>query len=273
MAKFSDVHCYPYSGWQDVPWGHARPPETQPTEDELDVDAAARSSRRVTESISLELATLGLSAPKSSYQIGLSVGDEPDLVASTWRQRTFNFGHIQIPHGFRFFPPETRASLLASAVEKQLDALSNVWDWNRDLVRTAGRRARETEWVAAYVGSWKRTPDRTRRVRLFGQILDDGYARWRIGVKELDRDEYVLVSEEVAGWTWISNLKKAASGARFLDDDRLQVPPGSGFLTETHVVQLSSGTVDPKQDEQVVLAYSGDADLAPAYPDVRAVVR
>lgn len=272
MAKFSDVHCYPYSGWPDVPWGLARPLKTKPTADELDIDSAARSSRRVTKSISLELSTAGLSAPKSSYRIGLSVGDEPDLIAATFRQRTYDFGHIQIPRGFRFFPPATRANLLATAVERQLDALAAVWDWDRDLVRAAGRRARDAAWAAAFVGPWKRTPDRRRRVRLFGRILDDGYARWRIGVSELDRDEYVVVSDEVTGWTWLSNLRNAASGARFLDEDRLQVPPGSRFLTEAHVVHVSSGVVEPGTDEHVVLAYPGRADLAPTLPDVRAVV-
>lgn len=273
MAKFSNVYCYPYSGWQDTPWGHARPPETQPTEDDLDIDAAARSSRRVTESINLELATLGLSASKSSYQIGLSVGDEPDIIATSLRQRSYNFGNIQIPHGFRFFPPATRASLLATAVETQLEALASLWDWNPELVRAASRRTRDANWAAAYTGSWKRTPDRTRRLRLFGQILDDGHARWQIGVSNLDRDEYVVVSKAVAGWTWISNLRNAASSARFLDKDRLQVPPESGFLTDTHVVNLSSGGIEPRQDEQVVLAYPGEADLAPAYPNVLTVVR
>lgn len=147
------------------------------------------------------MAGLDLSASKSSYRVGVSVGDEPNLIASTWRQRTYNVGHIQIPHGFRFFPPATRASLLATAVEKQLDALADVWNWDPSLVRTATRRARSTEWAAAYIGSWKRTPDNTRRVRLFGQILDDGYARWQIGVSDPDRDEYVVESEQVVGWT------------------------------------------------------------------------
>lgn len=104
MAKFSDLHCYPYSGWPDIPWGLARPLEKRPTEDELDVDAAARSSRRVTESISLELPAAELSASKSTYQISLSVGDEPDLIATTLRKRSYDFGHIQIPARLPLLP-------------------------------------------------------------------------------------------------------------------------------------------------------------------------
>lgn len=273
MARFSNVYCYPYSGWPDVPWGHARPPETEPTEDDLDIDAAARSARRVTESISLELADSQLSALKSSHQIGLTVGHGPELVSTTLRQRSHNFGNIDIPRGFRFFTPQARAALLATAVERQLDALSALWDWDPAIIRSAARRAREAEWTAAFTGAWKRTPDRTRRVRLFGRILDDGYARWRIGLSELDRDDYTAVSDEVVGWTWISNLRDAARGARFVDDDHLQVPPGSRFLTETYVVQLSTGAISPQQDEHVVLAYPGRADLAPELPDVISHVR
>ncbi|MFD1721858.1 hypothetical protein [Amnibacterium endophyticum] len=271
MGHLKDVHCYPYSGWFDIPWGLPKPLEQDPTTDELDIDAAARSSRRVTEAISAEISSSNLPAPRSSHRIMLDVYDGPDISVTAFDQRTYDFGRLQIPRGFRHFNPDTRAELLADAVTQHLSDLATLRDWDHSVLSAAVRRARDSGWAATFVGSWKRTPDRHSRVRLFGQIHDDGYARWRIGVSDLHTETHLTESDEARGWTWLKNLKRSAAGARFLDDHRLEVPSGSMFLTETQVVDIRSGTVTADY-EVPPLSYPGDATLEPPRPAIHSTI-
>lgn len=252
MARFRDIHLYPYSGHRRRPWGLPHTPS-------LDVDAAARTSRRVTEAVSRELAELGLLARVGEYRIFADEGANRDVVFIPPRTSADQFGgRVEIPGGFRFLDPETRADLIAQVVEAALLVIAAWSEWDPSVVSEAMRRVRVAGLQCDWIGPWNATPDRRSRVRLEGHIADDGYARWHLVVASTDSDDSVLVGEDVVGWTWLSNLDHAAQSLHFATPTTVEVMGGSGFNPEPVKINILTGRVHRTKRVLVPTQYLGD---------------
>lgn len=144
MARFHDVHFHPYFGWEDIPWGLPKPMTEPPTVEELDVNAAARSSRRLTELVNEELSGVRLQAGFGSLRIRLEAEAGSDMIARTNSERRFaHMAGLRVAVDFRLLGPDLRAELPAQAVELHLLAVDGVCGWNREEVRAATARARD----------------------------------------------------------------------------------------------------------------------------------
>lgn len=73
MPRLREIYVYPYVGWADRPWPGQRPRDSEEPWDDalLDLDAGARSARRVTESVSQALKALGVEAPRGQLMLEL----------------------------------------------------------------------------------------------------------------------------------------------------------------------------------------------------------
>ena len=263
MAGFRDVHLFPYSGWYRQPWG-------LPDTFSLDVDAAARTARRVTEAISRELTSLGVTSPVSSYRLHSWKGSSNDLELERVRAPQGPFlGRLFIPRGFRFLDPQVRATVLAEATEAALGGLAESTGWNTHAVSDAVQAVKDDDFTCAWVGPWKSTRDRKRRVRLQGRIHDDGYGRWRLVVAAKSADEPILETIDVLGWTWLANFDHAAKSMRFVSADVISVTSGSDMLPEPLQIDITTGKILRRKSNPRPITYPGKPRRVSARPQLQ----
>ena len=259
MARFRDIHLYPYSGWYRKRWG-------QPDTRSRDVDATARTARRVTEAISRELGVADLSSSASSYRLIAEEGkDTFELTLDRSPSDAF-LGRLTIPRGFRHLDPQVRAGLVADAVQAALLALGDHSRWDPAVVRNAVDGVRDASFACEWTGPWKASRDRSTQIRLQGRILDDGYGRWRIVVADRPSGAVRLQTQDVVGWNWLANLERAAASIRWVTPSTIELQSGSDFLPQVVTVNIETGKVKGTRLEPVPTSYPGAASRAPSVP-------
>ena len=263
MAGFRDVHLFPYSGWHRRPWGL---PDTL----SLDVDAAARTARRVTEAISREVASLGLTSAASSYRLVCWRGRTGQLELERVRApRDLFLGRLYIPRGFRFLDPQVRAALIADATEAALGGIVETAGWDSRALSDALKAVRNEDFACTWVGPWKSTRDRKRRVRLQGRIHDDGYGRWRLVVASKGSEMPITETADVLGWTWLTNFDHAARSMRFVSADVVSVTSGSDMFPDPVGVNITTGEILRRKPDPRPTMYPGKPRRAPVVPQLQ----
>ncbi|WP_161972386.1 hypothetical protein [Glaciihabitans arcticus] len=228
-----------------------------------DRDAAARSARAATESLSMELTAEEITSRRARYHLGMVGDPHPSAVEveahPEWAKHGF-LGHITISDGFRNVLPPQRTAVMAEAVYLALRPLALEEHWAPALEAAMGR-VRANDYRCSWVSSWKRAPDRTHAVRIVMEIADDGYGRWHV---ETGKAGAVLRStEDLSGWTWVKNFETMAKEMRFDERGRLVVGRGSGFLHAVTTIDITTGEVlsdkpsEPYGKNPVRLNYSG----------------
>mgnify|MGYP000305367305 CR=1 FL=1 len=149
MPRLREIYVYPYVGWADRPWPGQRPRDSEEPWDDalLDLDAGARSARRVTESVSQALKALGVEAPRGQLMLELRLGDG-DEVELEFLERFLDpsdrmTGRVRIPSGFRLRTPVERASMLGEAVIETAHRRAVLHGWDVDAVDEDRGRASE----------------------------------------------------------------------------------------------------------------------------------
>ena len=267
MATLKSIDMYPYSGWMDRPWGLGADGSTpsQWTADDLDLDAAARSSRRVAEALSMHLRAAAISSRRSSYRTMLLEGRGVDAVTVSRLPVRHGPGPTLITSGFRNLLPDQRADVLLSALHRNLAPLAADEGWTAELDACVAR-IREDGYACKWTSAWKRTRDRTLLVRIVARIEDDGYGRWIAEIADSETN-VLRRTRELIGWTWVSNFEVMAKEMRFAAPHVLTVGRGSGFLHTESVIDLDTGSVAESEDGPVqILNYPGDPGLTA--PDV-----
>lgn len=260
MAVLSGIQFNPYSGWDTRPWGE---PEYEGPAPE-DLDAAARTARRVTESIGQRLPALSIASGRSGYAIRLDVGRTPnaelslDFMDLPKSQRQWWLARLKVPIGFHALLPAQRADVLAEATGRALERLGAEERWDPRPAWAAVEAARSEGFRADWTGPWKWTRDRQRRARLSGAIWDDGYARWRIVVADRETEDPLLETEDVLGCTWLANLQKASKSMRFVGLRTLVATSGSAFRPAPVRIDIDSGQVQRARPDPVPTSYPGD---------------
>jgi hypothetical protein len=272
MPVLKDVHFYPYSGSSTRPWGvpggqDARPPFTAAVHN---IDAAARSSRRVTEQLSMSLHELGVTAPRASYRIFLAHQGETNSVRvlneiGPRYVKEFFLGNVEVPNGFRTLAPDLRAELLTDAVSAKLLPIARAGQWEQQLDRAVSD-LRASGYRCEWTSPWKTSPDRKLRVRIVVAFADDGYGRWQVQIAE-PGGEILRETAPILGWTWISNFQAMAKQMRFAARDVLEVGSGSGFMTGLTSIDLATAAVIGigylASAEEGMLTYPGVATSIP----------
>lgn len=96
MPRLRTVYMYPYAGFPETPWGEARGANGPFSTEILDLDAAARSSRRVCESISHQLDQSEIHSRRAQYQVGLKVGPSSRTVRVRPSPSTSKYGFLGV---------------------------------------------------------------------------------------------------------------------------------------------------------------------------------
>lgn len=263
MPRIRDVHVYPYSGWPDRPWSAGSEMSAPFEPDVLDLDAAARSARRVTEELTRRLRAADIESKRGSYRIFMRSVSETNAVEvdpSIRFARDGFLGSIKPPRGFSLLLPDQRAEAIASAVSENLQPLAALEGWDDELNRVIGA-AREAQYDCSWVSDWKSTRDRSLRARLAVTIEDDGYGRWLIEVANAG-GELLRSTERMFGWAWLSNFEKMAKTMAFSGPHTLVVDRESMFLGVATSIDLDTAVVWHEGDDvgvgDVVLSYPGE---------------
>lgn len=257
------MHVYPYSGWPEKPWGLGRDAVAPFDPDALDLDAAARTARRVTEELTRRLQAAGVESKRGSYQISMRSVAESDGVEvdpSIRFARDGFLGSIKPPRGFRLLLPEQRAGSIAAAVQENLRPLAVKEGWEDELDQAA-RAARDVDFECSWTSEWKSTRDRTLKARLSVTLADDGYGRWLIEVANSE-GEHLRRTERMFGWTWLSNFQKMAKTMAFSEPHTLVVGRESMFLGVATSIDLDTAVARHEGNDvgvgEVVLSYPGE---------------
>ena len=247
MPRLREIYVYPYVGWADRPWPGQRPRDSEEPWDDalLDLDAGARSARRVTESVSQALKALGVEAPRGQLMLELRLGDG-DAVELEFLERFLDpsdrmTGRVRIPSGFRLRTPVERASMLGEAVIETAHRRAVLHGWDVDAVDEALRAVADGGFRAFAESPWKPTRDRRRQVRLRGEIADDGFLRMRVEIDDSAAGGGLRRSDAVLGWVWLENVARAAKKMRFEGNSVLRFGSGSADHEFEAVVDLETG--------------------------------
>jgi hypothetical protein len=273
VARLKTFYLYPYSGWEELPWNQGRGATGPYDEATLDLDATARSSRRVFEAISQSVSEMGIDSKRSSYRLSILESKSSDLEVKTdLSYFTSGFlGHIRVPSGFRFVEPSLRAELLLGALWAAIRALADREGWDFRPVDTAVEKFRESRYECGWIGPWKNTRDRTLRARVVMRLADDGYGRWHMIVAGSETDELLVRTEEVLGWTWIENFVRLSKSMRFVAPRTLEVGSGSGFIDRRVQVNLETGGLVRRATDPTPLSYPGNSSMVLHVPELSVI--
>ncbi|MBK7821264.1 MAG: hypothetical protein IPJ61_09330 [Tessaracoccus sp.] len=258
MPRLREIYIYPYAGWWGRPWTTMPEPWDDVT---LDRDAAARSARRVTESVSQALRSLAVEAPRGQLMLDLMVG-EGDGVELEFTERFLDpsdrgTGRVRVPMGFRNLSPTERARQLGEVVVEAALRRAELHDWDVAAVEEALCAVADGGFRAYAAGPWKVTRDRKRQVRLCGEIADDGFLRMWAEIDDAATGGGSRRSEEIVGWTWLENVARAAKKMRLTGSSMLTFGAGSNDYEFHAVVDLDTGAVTRTPPNPVVLSYPG----------------
>ncbi|MDQ1576078.1 MAG: hypothetical protein QOH55_1228 [Microbacteriaceae bacterium] len=260
MARLKNFYLYPYSGWEEIPWGEARGSVGPYGDETLDLDAAARTSRRVFEAVSFGMGALGVDSRRSSYGLGsfASEGSSVELHQNFRSSAEGFLGNVGIPKGFRFLAPNLRAELLLGALSVTIDTLATHEGWDPAAARSVVAKFRDSAYACMWSSGWKSSRDRKLRVQITMRLADDGYSRWKLVVADAHSEEVARQTEEVLGWTWIENCMRSFKSMKFVSSRVLEVGSGSGILNRTVKVDIETGQVQRVAPDPVPLSYPGD---------------
>ena len=186
MPTLKTVFIWPPTGFAHEQWG-----------DSPEQDSLLRTSRRVCDSFSVELAAENIAANRSEVRMFVFDFDGNDLEVAVIEQATHGFecGHLFVPRGFHTLPADVRTSLVADGVEMIVSRLGEVRGWDVAAIHRSMDRVRSTGYTCAHTSLWKSSPDRSLRARVSGRLLDDGYARVRFEFSDgSETEEFVANS-------------------------------------------------------------------------------
>ena len=262
MAKLKTIGTYPYSGWHESPWTSGR--NSASSEQEVAVDAAARTARRVIEPISWLVRNAEIVARRSGYRIMILEADDENFgVNLSVRPADAFLGHFFVPLGFQHVQPSERAALIGEGTVILFTALSEVEGWDPEQALASIRELQQRNYEFEWRSEWKSTRDRRHRVQLVARLADDGYSRWKVRVADGKSNDALIETEEFLGWTWIENAEKAAKAMKFVAPNLLEVPSGSGFWPQVATINIDTGEVRRTVDEPTPLLYPGSGESWP----------
>jgi len=186
MPTLTTVFVWPPTGFAHEQW-----------EDSAEQDSLLRTSRRVCDRFSIELAAEKISATTTEIRMFSVAWDGTALEVSAVEQKFegFECGHMYVPRDFHKFSTATRTSLVADAVELLVSRLGEVRGWDVAAIHRAMDRVRAADYNCEYTSPWKSAPNRSVKARITSRLLDDGFGRARFEFSDGSAsDEFVANS-------------------------------------------------------------------------------
>jgi hypothetical protein len=168
----------------------------------------------------------------------------------------FEGGHISVPRGFHFLFAEERARLVAEAMELGVGRLVELAGSDPSPVHDAIAEVRSAGYEFHWEGPRKFSPDRRRRVRLKGELLDDGYGRLRAIVENVRTGDEITTaaiqsqSSKFAFERAAKSLRWAGSNkVEFWNGGRLRHEAIAEVDAETGVLSSTAELAQPLKNE------------------------
>jgi hypothetical protein len=189
VPTLRDVWFWPPGGRADRMWL-----------DSPEADSVARSAQRICASFSERLGPRRIASPRGSIQLTVADGELTDGTVDV-EEHSSPDGYgasISVPAGFHTLPTDVRTDVIAEAVLHAVLLIADRYGLDRAAIEAAMQEAAHDGLEWASTGPWKASPDRRRSARLTGRLLDDGYMRTAIEIRE-GRDGPTRSSEAFLG--------------------------------------------------------------------------
>ncbi len=207
MARVRYVLVYPYSGFRDRLWDAEQHPDGRGRDP--DVDAVARTSRRVCEAYSRGLVELGLEGNHGEVRVFVhrSHRDDEVVPVSTYLKWTegFEMAHVGVPVGAGAWSEQRRARMLLEAFHAVMTRFGHARGWPLAGLERLHDDYLDTGLDLAWRSAWKSSPDRRTEACLDAWLHDDGFSRVRILLRDRTSGEIAGSSVELSLSTFLGN--------------------------------------------------------------------
>jgi hypothetical protein len=218
------VLVYPYSGFRDRWWGT----EGQNGEGgDADVDAVARTSRRVCEAYSRGLVELALEGNHGEVRVFVHRSRREDGVIPVdayldW-SGGFEMAHVGVPAGAAGWPEQRRARLLLEGMHAVMTRFGQARGWSQQDLDRLRETCLDSGLDLTWRSSWKAAPGRHSEACVDAWLHDDGFSRVRILLRDRATGEVTGCSQVVEGPVGEAGLKRAARSLRWRDREVVEV--------------------------------------------------
>lgn len=217
MTVFSTVEIWPFSGHPGSRWcWHP------------DEDAFVKTARRVCELYGEGLAQARLPSRATALRLWTdrhTDGDETRVEIELHFVEGFEAGNVSLPAGVADLSPDARAGLVLDVVHGAVGSLAAARGWPADAVEAARTHAVASDLRFEWAGRWKASPSRRLEARAVYRLLDDGYGRAAIEVRERASGDLVGRSVEALAFSTVQGLRRSARTLRWNGSDVVELVP------------------------------------------------
>jgi|TARA_Y100000815_G_scaffold229854_2_gene219395 hypothetical protein len=242
VARVRYVLVYPYSGFRDRLWDAEQHPDGRGRDP--DVDAVARTSRRVCEAYSRGLVELGLEGNHGEVRVFVhrSHRDDEVVPVSTYLKWTegFEMAHVGVPVGAGAWSEQRRARMLLEAFHAVMTRFGHARGWPLAGLERLHDDYLDTGLDLAWRSAWKSSPDRRTEACLDAWLHDDGFSRVRILLRDRTSGEIAGSSEVVEGPVAEVALKRESKTLRWRDRDTVELSLSTFLGNRTPVPLVAS---------------------------------
>lgn len=219
MARVRYVLVYPYSGFRDRLWDADQQPDGYGRDP--DIDAVARTSRRVCEVYSRGLAELGLEGNHGEVRVFIHRSHREDEVVPvitylTWTEG-FEMAHVGVPVGTATWSEQRRARMLLESFHAVMTRFGQARGWSLPALVRLRDSCLDTSVDFAWRSAWKSSPDRRTEACVDAWLHDDGFTRVRILIRDRTSGKIAGSSEVVEGPVAEVALERESKTLRWRD--------------------------------------------------------
>jgi hypothetical protein len=236
--------------------------------DSPEPDSIARSAQRICASFSERLEPRRIVSPRGSIQ--LTVADELTDGTMDVEEHSSPDGYgasISVPAGFHTLPTTVRNDVIAEAVLHAVLLVADRYGLDQSALRAAMEEAAGDGFEWTGTGPWKSSPDQRRSARLTGRLLDDGYMRTAIEIRD-GREGPIRSSEQFLGVENPSRFRRHLKTLEWVDSDVVSAGLNVDHLLFGRIeIDAATGTVLARwrhhfnrEPSGLEVAFMGDPD-------------
>jgi hypothetical protein len=164
----------------------------------------------------------------------LGPSDDVSVVVFLSVQRSVNFemARLLIPVGVADWSPSIRALTVLDVVHETVLRLADARGMDKSPFAVPYAHVIDSGLQYRWDSPWKTSPDRRHQARAQFRLMEDGYGRVRIEVRERQGAAVVAATDEAVAFSTSKGFQRSARTLRWTDNDAVQLVPYIGLGAE-----------------------------------------